>query len=194
MLDCSIASGEFTPSGFQIFRKDQNCHGGGVAIAVNKNIEATEIPMQLPETEALLVELKIVNSKLLILVFYRPPSSNDPHLIPDLLELVTGIANSRKTRLIVCGDLNMPSINWAEYTVPTGDVPQALLDSVADLNLTKHIHEATYVKGNILDGVFSNVHCIKSIIVHKPLLSDHYIIDIETHLNVKDDERTERKI
>ena len=150
--------------------------------------------MQLPETEALLVELKIVNSKLLILVFYRPPSSNDPHLIPDLLESVTGIANSRKTRLIVCGDLNMPSINWAEYTVPTGDVPQALLDSVADLNLTQHIHEATHVKGNILDVVFSNVHCIKSIIVHKPLLSDHSIIDIETHLNVKDDERTERKI
>ena len=48
------------------------------------------------------------------------PSSENNDLIPSLLEEVCHIAREHNAFLIVCGDLNMPHINWVDGTTTGG--------------------------------------------------------------------------
>lgn len=122
----------------------------------------------LSPSKSLLLEIDTRFRRLLILVFYRLPYDSGTQLILDLFKTVWRMADCQETSLIICGDLNMASIGWGHGT-------KKLSDSVTELNLTQHIHEATHEKGNILEVVFTNMHCIKSIHIHKPFLSDHSV-------------------
>ena len=172
---------------------------------IKKELEVKQLKLD-SSAETLLVKVKTIISKskttrlyklckpLLVLVFYRPPSSENNDLIPSLLEEVCHIAREHNAFLIVCGDLNMPHINWVDGTTTGGIADRLLLQSIADLNITQHIFKPTHIKGNILDVVLTDSHIVKSVTVNEPFLSDHSIIDIETEFESEKEMKTKKTI
>ena len=192
MLDDTITNGEICMNGFQVFRKDRNIFGGGVAVYVGDILSATEHCLQ-SDAEAILLEITLNNddavpqtnalhcqSSFFLLTFYRPPNSKDNDLVPNLFSETCLKAKSRNSAIFICGDLNFPSISWVDYTTKGGEGPQRLLDSIALLDLEQHVFEPTHIKGNILDVILTSDNCVKSIAIIEPNHSDHCTVVTET--------------
>lgn len=184
-LSSEIYHGELSITGYQLFRKDRNLHGGGIAVYVKDNIKSSTIDL-LSDSESLLLKLEGIDFSIFLLTVYRPPDNNNPALIPSLLDEVSRMMNDPNTTLIICGDFNMPTINWQNYTA-SGCFPicSPFLYKVNELNLEQHIFNSTHNKGNILDLVFTNKPVVKDILIKEPLLSDHSIILLTLDLMIQ---------
>ena len=111
-LNDSILSSEILP-GYTIYRRDRfNWIGGGILVAVKDNITSTRHAELEPEnTELIVIELIIPNSKSVFLyTFYRPPNS-----APDvLLQLNSSLLSTRKSSCrVLLGDFNLPELVWS---------------------------------------------------------------------------------
>ena len=71
--------------------------------------------------EELVCEIRpSLKRKLLIVVFYRPPDSNLDYL-KELKKSFRLANQARFDQLVVCGDFNLPHIDWEFGTATTGD-------------------------------------------------------------------------
>ena len=69
----SFPESEFTISGYRLFRKDRNQHGGGCKTINTFNI--------LNSLEVLTLEMNLRNKKILVIGCYKSPSLNDEYFI-----------------------------------------------------------------------------------------------------------------
>ena len=109
-LDDTFVVSQLLTSYYAIFRRDHNRHGGGVMILVCSTIAAVEMLDLETNCEILWLKLLIAPSSFLFGVFYRSPGS-----FVDILEsLNCSLASIQgsSTPLVLCGDFNVPSINW----------------------------------------------------------------------------------
>lgn len=182
-LGSEINLGELKVNGYQLFRRDRDSRGGGVAIYVRTDVQATKIALTSP-AEALLLKCKTNECNFFMLVVYRPPSNRDSDLIPNLLDEVLSVMNNKLDPLFICGDFNLPQIDWADYC-SNGNYAlcNPFLNKVAELGLHQHIHQPTHNKGNILDLVLTNTHLISGVGIFDPLYSDHSIISTDIDIN-----------
>ena len=93
-------------------------------------------------------------------VFYRPDTgckTKDMDCIDQLDSILNKIP--RNSHIWLCGDLNLPDINWTNSTFAPGgkcpSVSKKLLDTALDYNLTQTVTSPTR-DGNVLDLVFTN--------------------------------------
>jgi len=111
MVDSSIQDGELKIANFDIYRKDRNLHGGGVAIYVHHSLKVFEISLN-SLAEAVCLEFSSGRQNFLILCVYRPPNSSDGLLVPQLLREVASLHPGDNFSLFICGDFNFPNIDW----------------------------------------------------------------------------------
>ena len=77
--------------GYKIFRKDRDAFGGGLLFYVNEKLNCRSLEICLPNTfiEILPLELRLLNSKWLILGTYKLPSQNEPTYVSEIQKLLT---------------------------------------------------------------------------------------------------------
>ncbi len=102
---------EVSIPGYNMFLKcRENRKGGGVILYVKDTISATEIEkVNRPAYESIYVKIKVNRKYIILVTIYRPPkmSPEDDILLYDEIEAVV------KTKpAIICGDFNLPRINW----------------------------------------------------------------------------------
>ena len=76
-LDGDITDGELLLPNFQLFRRDRNRHGGGVALYVSSSLVCNMLCDGSPDLEFISVSISsgLFSEKLCLCLFYRPPSS-----------------------------------------------------------------------------------------------------------------------
>ena len=160
-LDSTVCVNEILPSGFNVLRKDRSRHGGGVLIAIKENLpfEFHDVPDTI--CEVLWCEFKpVIGKPVLFSIFYRPPSS-DIQYMNEMKNLLQNVRQKYPNRsLILCGDFNVPGIDWINNIVLTNSkLENEVLSIVQDNLLTQCVHEVTRFNdrsANCLDLVFTS--------------------------------------
>lgn len=153
---------------FQVFRKDRdfirtNCtRGGGVLVAVRRNIPAMQLT--LPNPDSLLDQLCVLitgDTSLLIFASYIPPNSSTSIYDEHVLNVLNVAAEYELSEFVIFGDFNLHKLNWSVF--PDSDFLYAsnvnsmheinLVDSFLSLNLGQ-INAFSNSLNRFLDLVF----------------------------------------
>ncbi|KAJ3644167.1 hypothetical protein Zmor_026839 [Zophobas morio] len=182
-------------SGYSLFRRDrQSIRGGGVCIYVS-NFVMSNFIVSVVDSDTSNVEslfLKVTGKSLSIVLgcVYRTPSSDfDSNL--ELFNALTVLANDYNN-LLICGDFNMPELDWP--LVCSGSLnrsSQLLVDLISDSHLYQMVSEPTRYRKNqcpsVLDLVLtSNPDLIANLEYSSPIgKSDHVIILVNLQINMQ---------
>ena len=185
-LDEGIPTYSIFPSNYTVFRRDRNCHGGGVFQAIKSDLVSMEEPRFSNESEIIWTSLKLNNCKTLYLAsFYRPPNST-----PDVLVQLHDSINEVFTKtfshpnIVIGGDFNLGDIDWntAPYSGPSAQ-HQTLLHLIDDFSLSQHVKEPTRpASWKILDLLLSTFPNSVSRVTTTTGMSDHLAILFDLNL------------
>jgi len=191
---------ELNIEGYRLYRADrtgrQHTRGrysGGVAVYLRSDIANTTeqiLKFSNGTVEALVLHSQRENL-LIALVYRQPDDTNSAHrsqayeLSQAITKIDSAIESVQSTpTLIICGDYNLPNINWIEgQPHSTHNQLAATISSFQSRQLLSQIvKKPTHKAGNILDLIFTNdrqlfneVNCLPT------TQSDHFIIEIATH-------------
>lgn len=137
--------------------------GGGVLLAAHKSLKSKLISATCDLFESLFVEIRIKRVLFIVSVVYVPPTSNVTLYQKYLLELETIHNRYTNAQFIICGDFNVPEVEWDPCTFK----PSLLQHNTLSLNSETLITEIGYFdffqlnyeknhKGRLLDLVLSN--------------------------------------
>ena len=154
-LDNSIHDSHIVPPGYTVFRKDRNRHGGGVLLLIRDSLNASLRPDLDDQCEVLWVSIPTKSSAILFGVFYRCPHA--PLSTLEALRSSVCSAVTHNQPVILCGDFNLPHIDW-DTTSPSARAPAAsmLCDIVSDCFLVQLVSASTR-QDSILDLVLTNI-------------------------------------
>lgn len=165
--DCDVF-----PSNYVSYRKDRDCHGGGVFILVDQNIQSQMLRKSDDSTEAVWVQLRLKNGKsLAVCSFYRPPGSK----VQVLTKLVEDVEVRNYDSLVIGGDFNLPEINWLQNaTIPNVSSASAkeLMKLHNSFALSQLVCQPTR-GSNVLDLLFTNLPVDTQPVLILPGISDH---------------------
>ena len=151
-LDSTFIQAQFDAPGYNSFRKDRNCHGGGLLAYIRSDLPARRRPdLELSRIESVIIEITIHNRKWGIICTYRPPSMNNSIFIDDFTAGVDRL-HVHFDNVIVAGDLNY------DFKIPQKYQP---LQSVCDIfDFTNLITKPTCFTKNappsIVDVILTN--------------------------------------
>ena len=158
-------------------------HFGGCAIFIRDDfpypiLQAYDIPLT-PDCQVLYVQF---TSSVLYMI-YRSPSQ--PY--ENLEKFTTFFESILDPNVVVCGDLNLPTICWDDDHT-SGVLQDRILSHSKLLNMDQLVSEPTHSCGNILDVVLSSPQLIEDVKV-KPdyQISDHFCIIFGMNLGSPDD-------
>ena len=175
--------------GYSLFRQDNSRERkGGILIYVLNTISATEDTtlkkLSVNFKEALWLNLEINKETVLFGAIYRKGSSTAQNNL--LLRETIMNASKRFDKLLICGDLNHPEIDWLNNSVNAGPYspPMRFLDCLNDSYLAQHVMEPTRARGtdepSLLDLVItedSQTQVHSSLNINDPLgKSDHAVL------------------
>ena len=159
--------------------------GGGVILYIKDTINAVEVnKTNRSAYESVYVKIKINKKLLIIATIYRPPKTTleNDKLLYDEIETIVSTKTS-----IICGDFNLPHINWRSFT--SDNEGSRLIKLMKKLYLSQFVREPT-LDNNILDIVLaSDSDLIYSCEVGEILSnSDHKIIrcKVNCEVNIKE--------
>ena len=95
-------------NGYKLFRRDRNCHGGGILCYINENIPSKTVNAEGIEKdcEIILIEFSIKTRKWLCIGLYKPPSQNENNIL-DNLSLVINRLICQYENFMLIGNFNM---------------------------------------------------------------------------------------
>ena len=144
--------------------------------------------------EELVCEIRpSLKRKLLIVVFYRPPDSNLDYL-KELKKSFRLANQARFDQLVVCGDFNLPHIDWEFGTATTGDsIHNYFTKLVRDTYLWQMIDFPTR-NNNMLDLILTNIpEKISDIHGFDDILNtDHKLVSFVLDFNIPKEPKTKR--
>ena len=102
-----IHDSECFQSGYSVYRKDRNVHGGGVCILVRYTITSTEIVEIEPNAEVIWVNISIKGRCDFYVCCHYRPSVTDKTFFPFLSDSLHRLGN-HNGHIFIGGDLNLP--------------------------------------------------------------------------------------
>jgi Endonuclease-reverse transcriptase len=169
-----VNDAELSIAGYQMFRRDRvDKMGGGVLLYILNNIEAKERAISKINNfkEFLCCDLMLAESKLTLLLCYRPPNSTSV-MDTGLFKLLREVSKGK----VIMGDLNYANIDWKEHCARGSG--KRFMKVVNDCFLDQMVCEPT--RGNrILDVILtSDRHLFESVRVTEGLGdSDHEAVN-----------------
>ena len=172
-----------TPEGYSFLhcpRKGGKGGGVGLLFRSHLNILNVEKSSDYESFEYISVKLTLSKNTITLVCLYRPPPSTKNKLKTTKFHdefsvfLDTFITTDR---FLIIGDVNI------HYNKKTDCNTSKLINTLENKNLAQLVNAPTHVKGNILDWVISHKTCesfIHSVNVQDKLISDHFLISIET--------------
>ena len=175
---------------FTNFDSEEHCLGSkgtrGICVYVISHIPATEISFTKPSrTEHLWIRIGLQGTDQLIAgCIYRSPSGDAKQSVEELAYLFQVVLASNPSHLLICGDFNIPQINWALNFCdsPDSHFAHKFLNIVHECLLFQHVTAPTrYREGrspSLLDLLFTNEEGMLSCLEYFPGLgkSDHVIL------------------
>ena len=161
-LTADVADSEISIPDFTIFRNDRNgMRGGGVILGCHNSLHCyRRAEFEHPELELLWVELRLTQrNKMLLGVFYRPPSASYQSLV-DFANILTTVSLHYSTVCIV-GDYNLPSLIWSPDSRLPVSSGSNIDDAFVDLMTAHDLHQSNFstTRGNnILDLILHSNH------------------------------------
>ncbi|XP_060876918.1 uncharacterized protein LOC132949850 [Metopolophium dirhodum] len=170
-LTPDISDSELGFAGFQVIRLDRNhnnstsTRGGGVLIAIKDTRSFQPISLTVSNVEQVFVLLSLNSGHLLVGGVYLPPRSPLSVVESHTTSVEHIISSYKPNSLVICGDYNLPNINWSSDElglIGTNDpsiISTTIIDSFSYLNFFQH----NFFRNNhssILDLVFSNCNRI----------------------------------
>ena len=185
-LKAETENGFIDIPGFKNFRTDTVEVRGGVIIYVREEltVEECDILNQIYVKDTLWLKLKCDGSPDSILgVVYRKGDASLEHN-NNLLQMIDRALSLCNGRLLLCGDFNLPRVDWANNFVndTENSISQLFLDRFNDLYLCQHVSEPTRQRGtdtpHCLDLVLtSNEVNVSNVEVDSPLgRADHSVV------------------
>ena len=161
----------------------------GICVYVCDSIPTAQVSIVNPlATEHLWLQIKLRGAdNLLIGCVYKSPSV-DPHQSVDkLVQLLQEVHRVHPSHLLICGDFNLPQIDWSASFCPASEshYSHIFLAAVHDSLLFQHVTQITrYREGGIpslLDLVLTNEEGMLSRLEYSPGLgkSDHVLLTFE---------------
>ena len=195
-LHDGINTGLLDPKGcFTVLRKDRKdgvlSHGGGVCVLINKNLRVIPVSIsdEFVDLEVICFDLIACDTRLRFFVLYRPPNYNSEASVymTKLVECLTRY-EGKKYPTVVVGDLNLPKVNWSNYTGPSLDVYNAFLQFVTEHSYSQLVLFPTRLH-NILDVILTTDPAAFGVVEPDcPIgTSDHCSIKFDIRLNAGQD-------
>ena len=113
-LDNTIVNSLIVPQSYIGHRLDRNRHGGGILVLVRDNLTVVRHSDLESDYELLWLELFSGIGPVLFGTFYRSPGSDVSALNSLTLSL---LSTQSKYPIVLCGDFNLPSINWSTISL-----------------------------------------------------------------------------
>ena len=163
----TVNDGELGIEGYSLYRGNHSSGNGGLGKGVAVYVADTLNHSACPRFEergfdcSCWVTVKLSNNKtLLVGVVYRSPNSSAENN-DKLLAMLREAATVRVDYLTICGDFNVPRINWnTNQCLDTdGSFSQAFLEVIEETNMFQHATGPTRFRGDqrsCLDLVFTN--------------------------------------
>ena len=192
-----IKNNELLLDDYDIFRRDRPTRGGGVMIAVKKNLDCEQISIT-KESETIFCKIKTKGRKPLIVgSIYRPPDysfEDSLHIIKEIYN----VHNKNKGAIFwFGGDFNLPDIDWENQDIIGNQYLRSInllfLEMAQDLGFSQIINVPT--RGtSLLDLLFTNYpHFLQDCSLHSGL-GDHEVVRIKASLQPIRKKPIKRKI
>ena len=193
-LDSTINNSEIFSDTFNVQSRDRSRHGGGVLLAVHQGLCCIRRTDFETDCEILWCELIATKpfSRVLVGVFYRPPSSDIDYLkeLERSLSLIERSGNNLS--ILLLGDFNLPQIVWSTPS-PTcpGSLSSTFCTTIADYFFHQLVLQPTREQ-NILDLVFITApEQVKDLEICQPVGgSDHCSIEFNLKLQFQRPKRS----
>ena len=203
-LTPEINSCEILPNmDFAIHRRDRfelndQRGGGGVLLAVRNTIPSLRRPDMETSAEIIVCELRpSCKKKILMAVFYRPPSSDCSYL-SELTKFLRKASRTKFDQLLIVGDFNLPNIDWPTMTSSSdSDLYNIFTKSIKDHFLWQVVDSSFPTRQeNLLDLVLTNIpHKIVDIEGFYDILdSDHKLIKFCIDLRIARTSQVKRQV
>ena len=192
--------------GYQLFRSDRKREkkskrgrlSGGVAAYIHKDLaDETTVKLQFSNGKVEVLGLYSAVENIYIAVIYRQPNdsigghtSAAPQLRDALKKLQVSIDNmgDPAPNIIVCGDFNIPNVDWSNLETNSEKSENSLLSSVSEFANKNFLHQfvnyPTHRDGNTLDLIFTNnpdlIHNHQSFVPALSSISDHYSVECDS--------------
>ena len=184
-LSADLVNAEIFPTQhYSVHRKDKAKGEGGVFVAISHNVASlAEVTL---DTDCEIVWTSIQSLKrrpIYIGSFYRTPSNTVDHkaVLEELSDSLAKLTTRQSLpEIYLCGDFNLPDVNWEDGTVKMDPQYSAILnqqaiDMFADHCLTQLNTKPTRYN-HVLDLVFTtSPNTVVDVQVH-PGMSDHDIV------------------
>ena len=182
----TVTDGELGVANYTLYRGDHSSGNGGPGRGTALYIHNSLNHSGCPALEDVAFDcsawstVKLSNSKILLIgVVYRSPSSDEGNN-KKLLEVMRRAAEVKYDYLMLCGDYNLPHIDWSTNRCLDSDqsFTATFMETVYDLNLFQHVQNSTRFRNSqnsCLDLVFTNeVNMVNEVEELPPLgKSDH---------------------
>ena len=131
-------------SHFKVFRKDRDCHGGGVAVCTSSQYGPVQIQV---DTILELVAVEIAAPfGMVIVCVYRPPSQNLSFFCKELCNVISSLKVDRSSfRFCITGDFNEDLIS---------NPSSPLLNEMKVCGFSQKVKDPTYDAGSMLDHLY----------------------------------------
>ena len=197
-LTPDISTAEFLPTEYSVFRRDRPDGYGGVLLAFQNTLNATEYSLSNTyNCEVIAATLTHGNEKIIVCSIYRPPLSDATYL-QNLISILKDMSCANPTVPIwIGGDLNLPNIDWSTTSVMDNRYPLILcdlvLDFTADFGYLQMVQCPTR-NSNILDIFLTNHPSLVESCEVIPGVSDHEIVLVKTLTKISHSKAKPRNI
>jgi hypothetical protein len=157
----------------------------GCVLYVSTELSANQLDLDLEHKDATWIKIKLVNKDCLVVgCVYRSPSA-EKLANANLSRSILRVAEQAHSHLLIMGDFNYPTIDWATCTSTkkdTNDDSNVFLETVKDAYLFQHVTRPTRCRINntpsTIDLIFTNEEgMINDLELCSPMgKSDHSII------------------
>ncbi|XP_071177850.1 uncharacterized protein [Mytilus edulis] len=188
-LNPKIKDVEIFPDNYKLYRNDRkktetDKEGGGVLIAIKKELISSEVYELAPpdKTEMVWAKVDIVGSKTLYLSSFYNPKTSDETSLKNFDLIIRKATQIKNSTLLIGGDFNLPGWDWNNRSLkPNTTYPHLHYffgNSLDDTCLTQIVDVPTR-KDNILDLIITNLPNQVQRVEVIPGLSDHDIVFAE---------------
>ena len=200
-LSPDINSCEIVPNmNFTIHRRDRfdhnNKRGGGVLLAVRNTVPCVRRLDIETSAEIVVCELRpSCKKKILMAVFYRPPSSDYLYL-KEFTKFLDQDSKAKFDQLLIVGDFNLPNVDWATVTASTDSQMYTLFTKAIKDHFLWQLIDFPTRNENLLDLLLTNIpDKISNIKGFQDFLNlDHQLIEFSMDLRIKRQSHIKRRL
>ena len=157
-LNDTLLDTEILNSDYIVYRRDRvGKRGGGILLAV-KNRYKSSLVESLSNHEIMAVTVQSVNTKVLLILRYRPPRADVNDFVIALRNVLLNV-HSMFSNVCIIGDFKFLDLSWEESNYNsycTSVNEHVFLKCIDDLNLVQLNKVLSNVHGHILDLILTN--------------------------------------